>query len=327
MAKAINLTMQSDGLNTTNVLGIKSILGTESLSKTQINMILDCASAIKQVTASGGEFTDSLPFKTIILMFFEASTRTRTSFELAAKRLGANVLILTKEMSSSTKGETLRDTAKTIEAMMPDLLVLRHPSAGSANHLDQILKIPVINAGDGFHEHPTQALLDLLTIREFKKNIEGLKVLIVGDLAHSRVARSNIYALKTMGAIVSVCGPPTLLPPHAERLGVEVFYDLKKAVKDQDVIMCLRVQFERLGGSQIPSRSEYANYYGLNKNLLDGQCKKDVLVMHPGPVNRGLEVSSQVADGSHSVILSQVANGVVVRMALLHLLTGGDMIS
>lgn len=303
------------------LLGLKSCLGTETLSRQQIALILDNAFALKDLHERK-QLPASLLGKTVILLFFEPSTRTRSSFELAAKRLGANTLVLTKESSSTEKGETLYDTAKTIEAMSPDLLVLRHPSAGSPHHLAKILHIPVVNGGDGFHEHPTQALLDLMTIQEFKGGFSSLKVLIVGDIAHSRVARSDIHALRTMGAEVSVCGPPTLLPPKAEQLGVKVFYHLDEAVKNQDVIIVLRIQFERIGASNIPTRGEYARYYGLSNRVL-GLCKEDVLIMHPGPVNRGLEIMPEVADGSHSVILNQVANGVMVRMALLHLLTGG----
>jgi aspartate carbamoyltransferase catalytic subunit len=289
-----------------NGLGLKSLLAT--------------AFHFKHHPDSG---SPAVAGKTVVLFFFEPSTRTRVSFELAAKRLKANTLYLTKEGSSTGKGETLFDTAKTIEAMNPDLLVLRHPSAGSPHHLDQILAIPVINAGDGFHEHPTQALLDLMTIAEFKGTLRGLRVLIVGDIAHSRVARSNIYALRTMGAEVSVCGPPTLLPPKVEKMGVRVFYDLEKAVRDQDVVILLRIQFERFETGQSPSKGEYARFYGMSQRVL-GLCREDVLVMHPGPVNRGVELSTEVADGPRSVILNQVANGVLVRMALLHLLIGGE---
>lgn len=306
-----------------NALGLKSILGTENLSAKQINTILDCADHFKKLHERGEEAPASLANKTIILLFFEPSTRTRGSFELAAKRLKGNTLVLTKEMSSAEKGETLFDTAKNIEAMQPDLLVLRHPSAGSPYHLSQRLNIPIVNAGDGFHEHPTQALLDMMTIREFKKDVKGLRVLILGDIAHSRVARSDIYALQTLGAKVRVCGPPTLMPPKAEKMGVEVFNDLDEAVKDQDVIICLRIQFERLNPGQSPSRGEYSKFYGMSSRRLK-LAKPDVLIMHPGPVNRGVELSPDVADGAHSVILNQVANGVLVRMALLHLLTGGD---
>ncbi|MBI1861368.1 MAG: aspartate carbamoyltransferase catalytic subunit [Deltaproteobacteria bacterium] len=304
-----------------NPLGLKSVLGTEFLKKDQIQTILDRAQSLKSRMERSEPVEQTLKDKTVILLFFEPSTRTRASFELAAKRLGGTTLNLSKQMSSAEKGETLVDTARTIEAMAPDLLVLRHPSAGSAHVLDQKLKIPVVNAGDGFHEHPTQALLDLMTLLEFKKRLEGLRVLIVGDIAHSRVARSDIYALKTMGARVSVCGPPTLLPPFAERMGVEVFHHLERAVSDQDVIIALRIQFERLGAGQIPSRGEYSKYYGINSTLL-GRCREDVLVMHPGPVNRGLELSPEVADGSQSVILNQVSNGVILRMAILELLVG-----
>lgn len=305
-------------------LQLKSILGTEFLKKEQIQMILETAFYFKQVSESR-QLPQSLQGKTVILLFFEASTRTRSSFELAARRLGATVLTLAKDGSSAEKGETLVDTAKNIEAMNPDVLVLRHPSAGSPFHLDQKLGLPVVNAGDGFHEHPTQALLDLMTIIEFKKSIEGLKVLIVGDIAHSRVARSDIYALKTMGAEVSVCGPPTLLPPKVEQMGVTVFDHLDEAVVNQDVIITLRIQFERLGTGQSPSRGEYSRFYGINKRVL-ALCKEDVLVMHPGPVNRGVELSPEVADGPQSLILNQVSNGVLVRMAVLHLLTGGTPI-
>ncbi len=306
-----------------NPIGLKSILGTEFLTKTQIETILDTAFYFKKFSEGESKYPKTLEGKSVILLFFEPSTRTRSSFEFAAKRLGANTLVLMKEGSSAEKGETLIDTAKNIEAMKPDILVLRHPSAGSPYHLDQILSLPVVNAGDGFHEHPTQALLDLMTLQEFKGKIEGLKVLIVGDIAHSRVARSNIYALKKMGAEVSVCGPPTLLPPKAEQMGVKVFLDLEEAVKAQDVVMLLRIQFERLNPGQSPSRGEYSRFYGMSKKIL-GLCRPDVLIMHPGPVNRGVELSPEVADGTHSVILNQVANGVLVRMSLLHLLTGGE---
>ncbi|MFM8314692.1 MAG: aspartate carbamoyltransferase catalytic subunit [Deltaproteobacteria bacterium] len=306
-----------------NSLGIKSLLGTEFLSKTQIEQVLKYSFLFKKLLDAGRPVPQTLTGKTVILLFFEPSTRTRSSFELAAQRLGGNTLILTKEGSSAEKGETLVDTAKTVQAMQPDLLVLRHPSAGSPFHLDQTLDIPVVNAGDGFHEHPTQALLDLMTIQEFKGKMEGLKVLIVGDIAHSRVARSNIYALKKMGAEVSVCGPPTLLPPKVEQMGVKVFYELDKAVKEQDVIMTLRIQFERLNPGQSPSRGEYSKFYGISEALLKS-AKENVLIMHPGPVNRGVEISPEVADGSRSVILNQVGNGVIVRMAVLHLLTGGE---
>ena len=308
-----------------NALGIKSLLGTETLSHSQIRTILDCASVYKTLWDQKKAFPKSpLSEKTVSLLFFENSTRTRGSFELAAKRLGANTMVLTQDGSSTKKGETLYDTAKTIEAMAPHVLVLRHASAGSPHHLDRILNLPVINAGDGFHEHPTQALLDLMTIEDFRGQIAGLKVLIVGDIAHSRVARSNIYALKTMGATVSVCGPRTLLPPKVEKLGVNVFDRLDQALEGQDVVMLLRIQTERLTPGQIPSQGEYTRFYGVNGPLLRKYAKPDVLIMHPGPINRGVELTPEVADGPHSVILNQVANGVLLRMAVLHLLVGGE---
>ncbi len=307
-----------------NALGIRSVLSTESLSADQVRKILDTAFFFKKNRRSKS-FKNTVEGKTIVLFFFEASTRTRVSFELAAKRLGATTVFLGNEGSSAGKGETLYDTARTLQAMEPDVIVLRHPSAGSPNFLNQVLHVPVINAGDGFHEHPTQALLDAMTIEEFKGGIRGQKVLIVGDIAHSRVARSNIYLLKTMGAEVSVCGPPTLLPPRVENMGVKVFYDLDKAVKDQDVIILLRIQFERFEAGQTPSRGEYLRFWGMTSRVAD-LCKPEVLVMHPGPMNRGVELSTEVADGPRSVILNQVSNGVDVRMAVLHLLTGGEVL-
>ncbi len=306
-------------------LGIKSLLATETLNRSQIETILTTASFFKKLQQTKRPFPPLLSGKTISLLFFEASTRTRSSFEIAIKRLGGNSIVLTKQFSSTEKGETLFDTAKTIEAMAPELLVLRHPCAGTAENLDRILNIPVVNAGDGFHEHPTQALLDLMTILEFKPTLNNLRVLIVGDIAHSRVARSNIYALKTMGAKVTVCGPPTLLPPRIEELGVHVSYDLHEAVAEQDVIMMLRIQLERMNAGQLPSTGEYAKFYGLSEAKLKW-CRSDVLIMHPGPMNRGVEISPDIADGKRSLILNQVANGVLVRMAVLHLLTGGEVL-
>lgn len=308
-----------------NALGIKSLLGAELLDRTQIQNILQTAFSFKAAAQESPVIDSPVRGKTVALVFFEPSTRTRVSFEVAAKRLGANTLVLSPDASSTKKGETFFDTARTLEAMRPDVIVLRHPSAGTPYHLDQILRVPVINAGDGFHEHPSQALLDLMTIQEFKGKIEGLKVLIVGDIAHSRVARSNIYALQTMGAKVRVCGPPTLLPPKVENLGVDVDWDLEKAVVGQDVVMLLRIQFERFQGAQAPSKSEYARFFGMNSRTA-ALCDKDTLVMHPGPMNRGLELSAEVADGPRSVILNQVANGVTMRMALLHLLVGGPVL-
>lgn len=286
-------------------------------------MVLNTAFHLKRCFENGEPLPQTLAGKTVVLLFFEPSTRTRGSFELAAKRLGGETIVLTKEGSSTEKGETLVDTAKNIEAMRPDVLVLRHPSAGSPFVLDQKLGLSIVNAGDGFHEHPTQALLDLMTIQEFKKDLKGLRVLIVGDIAHSRVARSDIYLLKKMGAEVSVCGPPTLLPPKVEKMGVNVYFDLDQAVRNQDVVCALRIQFERFNAGQTPSRGEYARFYGISNRVL-GLCKDDVLIMHPGPVNRGVELAPEVADGARSVILNQVGNGVMLRMAVLHLLVGGE---
>lgn len=309
-----------------NALRIKSLLGTEFLKKEQIQLLISTALAFKERYERGEPLPPTLRGKSAVLLFFEPSTRTRSSFELAVQRLGGSAIVLTKGGSSAEKGETLLDTARNIEAMNPDVLVLRHPSAGSPFVLEQKLDLPLINAGDGFHEHPTQALLDLMTVFEKRKKIIGTKVLIVGDIAHSRVARSDIYALKTMGAEVSVCGPPTLLPPKVERMGVNVFYDLEKAVRDQDVVMMLRIQFERLSSGQSPSAGEYSRFYGMNEKILK-LCKPDTWVMHPGPVNRGIELSSEVADSQRSVILNQVSNGVLLRMSVLHLLLGGEPFS
>jgi aspartate carbamoyltransferase catalytic subunit len=308
-----------------NALGTRSILSTENLSAEQARKILDTAFFFKGHWREQALLDNPVAGKTIVLFFFEPSTRTRVSFELAAKRLGASTIFLTSDGSSVGKGETLYDTARTLEAMEPDVIVLRHPCAGAPHFLNTVLKVPVINAGDGFHEHPTQAILDAMTIEEFKGTIRGQRVLIVGDIAHSRVARSNIYLLKTLGAEVSVCGPPTLMPPKIEQLGVNAFFDLDQAVRNQDVIILLRIQFERFETGQTPSKSEYHKFYGMNSKRL-GLCRPDVLVMHPGPINRGLELSTEIADGPQSLILNQVSNGVVARMAVLHLLTGGPVL-
>ncbi len=295
----------------------RHILGMDDLSRQDIFKILALAKKFK----SSQNTAPLLKGKTIVNLFFEPSTRTRSSFEIAAKRLSATILNITGPQSSTVKGETLIDTAKNIEAMNPDVIIIRHSSSGAPYVLSQTLKTPIINAGDGFHEHPTQALLDIFTIEEVKGKLSGLKVLIVGDIAHSRVARSNITGLKKMGAQVIVCGPPTLIPPAITRLGVEVSYDLKKCVQKADVIMMLRIQEERQDHIQFPSKKEYIQYFGLNSETLK-LAKKDVIIMHPGPLNRGIEISSEVADGPYSVILNQVTNGVVVRMALLVWLMG-----
>ncbi|MBW1942018.1 MAG: aspartate carbamoyltransferase catalytic subunit, partial [Deltaproteobacteria bacterium] len=261
--------------------------------------------------------------KSVVHFFYEPSTRTRTSFEMAAKRLSADTVSLSATTSSLVKGETLIDTARNLQAMNPDLIVLRHSSGGAPHLLAREVKAGVINAGDGINEHPTQALLDMYTIREQKGRIQGLKVAIIGDIAHSRVARSNIIGLTKMGAAVTVSGPPTMIPPQVESLGVRVVNDPAEAVKGKDVIMMLRIQLERQSEVLFPSLREYSTFFGLNRDMMKG-AKKDVIVMHPGPMNRGVEIASEVADGPFSVILDQVANGVAVRMALLYLLIGGS---
>lgn len=304
----------------------RSLIGVQGLIEHEIREVLSRAGELKRLWKGwrGTEFPQqSLRGKTVVNLFFEASTRTRSSFELAARRLGAHVLNLLPEASSVTKGETLFDTAKNLEAMEPDLLILRHASAGAPYQLAKIVKIPIINAGDGFHEHPSQALLDAFTIEEAKGSCKGLNVVIVGDIAHSRVARSNIYLLKTLGAKVVVCSPPSLLPPDVKRLGVDgVHYKLRDAIKDADVVMMLRIQLERQNQMQFPSLGEYARFWGLNSETVAG-LKKGAIIMHPGPFNEGVEISQEVATGPYSVILNQVNNGVVVRMALMDLILGG----
>ncbi|MBI4431959.1 MAG: aspartate carbamoyltransferase catalytic subunit [Candidatus Omnitrophica bacterium] len=301
----------------------KDLLSVEELSKEEIKLVLDTAESFKEVSSRDVKKVPALRGKTIANLFFEPSTRTRTSFELAAKRLSADIINFSASGSSTSKGESLSDTAKNIEAMHVDTIVMRHPSSGSAEVLSRCVKAGIVNAGDGIHEHPTQGLLDLFTIREKKKNLEGIRVCLVGDILHSRVARSNIWGLVKMGAKVTVCGPPTLIPAKIEELGVEVCYDLDKAVKDQDVLNILRIQLERQRGAFFPSIREYAAEYGISSERLK-KAKPDVVIMHPGPVNRGVELSSAVADGKHSVILDQVTNGVAIRMAVLFLTTMVD---
>ncbi len=300
----------------------KHILGIEQLAKEDIQLILDTADAFKEINSRDIKKVPTLRGKTIINAFFEASTRTRLSFEIAGKRLSADTVNISGSTSSVVKGETLEDTAKNIEAMAPDIIVIRHAHSGAPHYLAERVGCSVVNAGDGAHEHPSQALLDLLTMREHKGSIEGLEVAIVGDITHSRVARSDIYALTRMGARVRVCGPGTMLPIGIERLGnVEVFTDMREAIKDADVVMMLRIQMERQSNVMIPSLREYARFYGLNPTNLQ-LARPDAIVMHPGPMNRGVEISSMVADGPQNVILDQVENGVAVRMALLYLVSG-----
>ncbi len=301
----------------------KHILGIEQLSKEDIGFILDSADSFKEINARDIKKVPTLRGKTIINLFFEASTRTRTSFEIAGKRLSADTINITASSSSVVKGETLEDTARNIEAMHPDIIVMRHSASGAPHYLAQRLNCSIINAGDGAHEHPTQALLDMLTIRQHKGRIEGLKVAIIGDITHSRVARSDIYGLTRMGAEVRLAGPGTMIPPGIERLGARVYTDMREAIKDADVVMMLRIQLERQGKTLLPTLREYAKFYGLNPQNLT-LAAPDALVMHPGPVNRGVELSSYVADSGQSVILDQVENGVAVRMAALYLVLGGE---
>ena len=298
----------------------KDLLGLASLSPEEMALILEAAEPFKEVSGREIKKVPALRGKTVVNLFFEPSTRTRTSFELAAKRLSADVVNFSPSSSSVVKGETLLDTAKNIEFMQADILVIRHSSSGAAEILAQHSRMSVINAGDGWHEHPTQALSDLLTIQEKKGQVRDLLVAIVGDVAHSRVARSNIHALTKMGANVRVVGPPTMMPLFLHRLGVEVYHDFDKAIAGVDVVIMLRLQLERQGRSLFPSIREYARLYGLTSERMQ-RAAADVLVMHPGPVNRGVEIAHEVVDGSAAVILDQVSNGVAVRMGLMYLLS------
>ena len=299
----------------------KDLLTIRELEPAEIGLILDTEASMKEIAGREIKKVPTLRGRTVVNLFYEASTRTRTSFEIAGKWLSADVVNWSAAGSSAAKGETLLDTAKNIEAMSPDVVVVRHGASGTAQLLARALKCAVVNAGDGAHEHPTQALLDLLTIREKKDHLEGLSVAIVGDIAHSRVARSNIHGMKKLGMTVTVAGPPTLIPPFVQELGVKVSHRLEEAIADVDVIMMLRLQQERMTSGLIPSLREYARYWGLTRASLSG-ARQDVLIMHPGPVNRGIELAPEVADGPYSVILDQVANGVAVRMAVLYLLAG-----
>lgn len=299
----------------------KDILGIKDLSVEEISLILDTAESFLEVSTRDIKKVPTLRGKTVINFFVEASTRTRTSFEIAGKRLSADTINISGSTSSLVKGETLVDTARNLEAMNPDVIVIRHSCAGAPQMLARLVRQSIINAGDGAHEHPTQALLDMMTIRNHKGSLSGLNVTIVGDIAHSRVARSNIYGLNKMGAHLTVAGPATMIPRNIEQLGVRVSYRLEEALRDADVVMMLRIQTEREQQNVFPSLREYSTFYCLNRENLR-RAREDVLVMHPGPVNRGVEISPDIADGTHSVILEQVTNGVAVRMALLYLLTG-----
>ncbi|MFH1728005.1 MAG: aspartate carbamoyltransferase catalytic subunit [Pseudomonadota bacterium] len=297
----------------------KDLTGLQYVSKEEIREILDTAKSMKEIGTRQIKKVPALRGKTVVNLFFEPSTRTRSSFDLAAKRLSADVINLAMSSSSTTKGESLYDTLKTMEAMNPDFFIIRHSSVGSADFIAKYTYASVLNAGDGAHEHPTQALLDMLTIEEKLGKIEGINIAIVGDIANSRVARSNIYGLTTMGANVTLVGPPTMIPCEVEKLGVKVCYNIDEIIGKLDVIMLLRIQMERLGEVLFPSLREYANYFGINSQKLE-KAKKDIVIMHPGPINRGVEISEDVADSKNSVILDQVTNGIAVRMACLYLL-------
>jgi len=299
----------------------KDLLGMQDLDAAEIIGVLDTASSMKEIAAREIKKVPTLRGKTVVNLFYESSTRTRTSFEIAGKWLSADVINFSASGSSSDKGESLLDTARNIEAMSPDVVVVRHKAAGAPALLARHLRCGVVNAGDGAHEHPTQALLDLMTIREKKGHLEGLNVSIVGDITHSRVARSDIYGMRKMGITVTVAGPPTLIPAQCQELGVKVSHRLEEAIAHADVIMMLRLQHERMEGGFIPSLREYSRVWGLSLAKLE-HCRPDVLIMHPGPVNRGVELSPEVADSPYSVILDQVANGVAVRMAVLYMLAG-----
>ncbi len=300
----------------------KDLVGLEHLTPEQILTILDTAEPFKEISERRIKKVPVLRGKTIVNLFFEPSTRTRVSFEFAEKRLSADTVNISSSGSSVVKGETLVDSARNLEAMRIDMVVMRHPSSGSARFLAERIPSMVVNAGDGSHEHPTQALLDMLTLRDHMGRIEGLKVCIVGDILHSRVARSNIYGLLKLGAEVAVCGPRTLLPLGIGELGVTVLRRIEEAVEWADALNVLRLQLERMEGGYLPSLREYNRVWGVSRARLE-RAPRDLLIMHPGPMNRGVEIDSDVADGPHSVILEQVTNGVAVRMAVLYLLAGG----
>lgn len=299
----------------------RHILGIDPLSAEDIDHILQTAESFKEISVRSIKKVPTLRGKTVVSLFFEPSTRTRLSFEIAAKRMSADTFNIAAATSSTKKGESLIDTARNLEAMKPDVIIMRHPLSGAPHLLTRFLKTAVINAGDGTHEHPSQALLDLLTVKEHKQQIAGLKVAIIGDIAHSRVAQSNIIGFTRMGAQVTVAGPATFIPREVERLGATVCGSVDEAVTDADVVMPLRIQKERQSDPLIPSFREYATFFGINRQRAE-LSKPDALIMHPGPINRGVELAPDVADGPRSVILDQVTNGVAVRMALLFLVMG-----
>ncbi|MCI0706649.1 MAG: aspartate carbamoyltransferase catalytic subunit [Ignavibacteriae bacterium] len=297
----------------------RHLLGLDGMPKEDIQLILDTAISFKEVLERPIKKVPPLQGKTIANMFFESSTRTRLSFELAERRLSADVVSFTTVGSSVTKGETLKDTARNIEAMKIDMVVIRHSAPGAAHFLSRVVDANVLNAGDGSHEHPTQALLDMFTLRDRHGTLEGLKVCIVGDVTHSRVARSNIFGLKTMGAHVSVCGPATLIPREIEKLGVDVYHNLEDVIPNVDVLNVLRIQLERQERGLFPSLREYHRFFGVTQEKM-ARATRPITIMHPGPINRDVEISADLADSEHSVILQQVTNGVAVRMAVLYLL-------
>lgn len=301
-------------------LKTKDLLGIKDMTKDEIDYILETAETMKYIITSNNKKTPHLAGKSVVTLFYENSTRTRLSFELASKYMGASAANVSASSSSVAKGETLIDTGKTIEAMGTDVIVIRHPMSGAPHLLASNVEASVINAGDGMNEHPTQALLDMFTIKEKKGKIEGLKAAIIGDIYHSRVARSDIYALQKLGAEVSIAGPETLIPQGMERMGVRVFSSVHEAILDADVIIGLRIQLERQKKGLFPTTREYSKFFGIDENRLK-LAKEDVLVLHPGPVNRGIELSSSVIDGQHSAINEQVTNGLAVRMAVLYILT------
>ena len=304
----------------------KDLLGLEELSREEIELVLSTAASFKEVSTREIKKVPALRGKTVVNLFYEPSTRTRVSFEVAAKRLSADVINIATETSSVKKGETLTDTGRNIEALKADVIVIRHNSSGAPAMLARHLKISVVNAGDGWHEHPTQALLDMFTLKEKLGRIEGLNVAIVGDIAHSRVARSNIWGLTKLGARVTVCAPEILIPPEIEKMGARVSHDIDETLKGMDAVNVLRMQFERDSAGAFPGQLDYFKIFGITEERL-AKVKKDIVVMHPGPINRGIEMSSEVADGANSVILEQVTNGIAVRMAVLFLVAQANEIN
>lgn len=300
----------------------KDLLTLQELSQEDMELILSTARSLKEILSRPIKKVPTLRGKVVCTLFYEPSTRTRTSFELAAKYMSADTVSIATSTSSVQKGETLADTARNLAVMGIDLVIMRHSVSGSCHFLARVLDIPVVNAGDGMHEHPTQGLLDIFTILDYKPRIKGLKVAILGDIAHSRVARSNIYGLTKMGAEVSVAGPSTLLPPEIEALGVRAFCHPEEAVDGADVVYVLRLQLERQSKSLFPSKREYQDFFGLDREML-AHAKEDAIIMHPGPMNRGVEITTDIADSPRSVILDQVTNGVAIRMAVLYLILGG----